>query len=198
LARQLKINQNLSSAFHPQTDGISERKNQWIEQYLRLVTSTSPEDWTHWLAIAMAVHNNRRNETTGLSPNQILLGYKLTLQPEENTPLNNEAIETRVQNMNEKRVQAINAINQIAQAKQAMMSQYKLGEQVWLEATHLKIRHQKTKLKPKRYGPFKIIKEISPVVYQLKLPVAWRIHNVFHASLLLPYHETTTHSPNFS
>jgi hypothetical protein len=100
--------------------------------------------------------------------------------------------------MNEKRVQAINAINQIAQAKQAMMSQYKLGEQVWLEATHLKIRHQKMKLKPKRYGPFKIIKEISPVVYQLKLLVAWRIHNVFHASLLSPYHETTTHSPNFS
>jgi transposase InsO family protein len=58
LARQLGINQNLSSAFHPQTDGISERKNQWIEQYLRLVTSTSPKDWTHWLTIAIAVHNN--------------------------------------------------------------------------------------------------------------------------------------------
>jgi hypothetical protein len=47
LAQQLKINQNLSSAFHPQTDGISERKNQWVEQYLRLVTSASPKDWTH-------------------------------------------------------------------------------------------------------------------------------------------------------
>jgi hypothetical protein len=69
LTQQLKINQNLSSAFHPQTDGISERKNQWVEQYLRLVTSASPEDWTHWLAIAMAVHNNWKNETTGLLPN---------------------------------------------------------------------------------------------------------------------------------
>jgi hypothetical protein len=198
LACQLKINQNLSSAFHPQTDKISERKNQWIEQYLRLVTSASPEDWTHWLAIAMAVHNNQRNETTGLSPNQILLGHKLTLQPEEDTSSNNEAVETRIQNMKEKRVQAINAINQAVQTKQVMTSQYKLGEQVWLEATHLKIHHQKTKLKPKRYGLFKIIKEISLVAYQLKLPVAWRIHNVFHASLLSPYHETTTHGPNFS
>jgi hypothetical protein len=110
LACQLKINQNLSSAFHPQTDRISERKNQWIEQYLRLVTSTSPEDWTHWLAIAMAVYNNQRNETTRLLSNQILLGYELTLQPEEDTPSNNEAIETRVQNIKEKRAQAINAI----------------------------------------------------------------------------------------
>jgi hypothetical protein len=69
---------------------------------------------------------------------------------------------------------------------------------VWLEVTHLKICHQKTKLKPKRYGPFKIIKEISPVAYQLKLPMAWRIHDVFHALLLSPYRETTAHSPNFS
>jgi hypothetical protein len=135
----LKINQNLSSAFHLQTDGISERKNQWVKQYLRLVTSASPEDWTHWLAIAMAVHNNRKNETMGLSPNQILLGYKLALQPEKDTPSNNEAIETQVQNMKEKRAQAIDAINHAAQAKQVMTSQYKLGEQVWLEATHLKV-----------------------------------------------------------
>jgi hypothetical protein len=58
LVQQLKINQNLLSAFHLQTDGISKRKNQWIEQYLRLVTAASPKDWTHWLAIATAVHNN--------------------------------------------------------------------------------------------------------------------------------------------
>jgi hypothetical protein len=114
LVQQLKIDQNLSSAFHPQTDGISKRKNQWVEQYLRLVTSTSPEDWTHWLAIATAVHNNRRNEITGLSPNQILLGYKVTLQPGEDAPSNNEVVEMRVQNMKEKRAQVIDAINRTA------------------------------------------------------------------------------------
>jgi hypothetical protein len=59
----------------------------------------------------MAIHNNQKNETTGLSPNQILLGYELMLQPEEDTPSNNEAIEMRIQNMKEKRAQAINAIN---------------------------------------------------------------------------------------
>jgi hypothetical protein len=139
--QQLKINQNLSSAFHLQTNGISERKNQWVKQYLQLVTSASPEDWTHWLAIATAVHNNRKNETTGLSPNQILLGYKLTLQPEEDTPSNNEAVEMRVQNMKEKRAQAIDTINRAARLGQVMTLQYKPGEQVWLEATHLKICH---------------------------------------------------------
>jgi hypothetical protein len=99
--------------------------------------------------MATVVHNNQRNEMTGLSPNQILLGYELTLQPEENAPSNNEAVEMQIQNMKEKRAQVIDAINQAARSGQVMMSQYKQGEQVWLEATHLKIRHQKTKLKPK-------------------------------------------------
>jgi hypothetical protein len=98
-------------------------------------------------------------------PNQILLGYELTLHPKEGAPSNNEATETRIQNTIEKRAQAINAINLITQTKQAIMSQYKLGEQVWLEATHLKIHHQKMKLKPKQYGPFRVIKEVSPVAY---------------------------------
>ena len=55
-----------------------------------------------------------------------------------------------------------------------------------------------TKLAPKRYGPFKIIKEISPVAYRLQLPPTWTIHDMFHASLLLPYSETPSHGPNFS
>jgi hypothetical protein len=40
--------------------------------------------------------------------------------------------------------------------------------------------------------------EISPVAYRLCLPASWGIHNVFHASLLSPYHETDAHGPNFS
>ncbi len=77
-------------------------------------------------------------------------------------------------------------------------SQYKLGQQVWLDASHLKLPHQKVKLTPKCLGPFKVTKEISPVAYQLALPVNWRIHNVFYASLLNPYHKTTAHGPNFT
>jgi hypothetical protein len=198
LTQKLGVKQNLSTAFHPQTDGISERKNQWVEQYLRLVTSNAPEDWTQWMAMASAVHNNRRNETTGLSPNQILLGYETALAPPEMITSNNEAVEDRIKTMMERRAQAIDAINQANKGKPVIPSQYEVGAQVWLEATHLKIHHQKTKLAPKRYGPFPIIKEISPVAYQLRLPAAWGIHDVFHASLLSLYHETTAHGPNFS
>ena len=198
LTEKLGIHQNLSTAFHPQTDGISERKNQWVEQYLRLVTSASPEDWTYWLAIATAVHNNRRNETTDLSPNQILLGFETTLIPSETPPSNNQTTEQRLSTLKEKRAQAIDAINQTSKGKPIIPSQYKVNDQVWLEATNLKTRHQKTKLAPKRYGPFKIIKEISSVAYQIKLPASWNIHDVFHASLLSPYHETTAHGPNYS
>jgi hypothetical protein len=53
----------------------------------------SPEDWMHWLAIASVVHNNWRNETTGLSPNQILLGYEPAVMPLELTLSINEAVE---------------------------------------------------------------------------------------------------------
>jgi hypothetical protein len=100
--------------------------------------------------------------------------------------------------MIEKRAVAIDAINCTARVLEVIPSQYREEAQVWLEAVNLKIRHQKTKLAPKRYGPFTVEKEISPVAYQLRLPASWGIHNVFHASLLSPYYETDTHEPNFS
>jgi len=93
LLSKLGITQNLLTAFHPQTDGLLEQKNQWIEQYLHLVTSSSPEHWTQWLDIASAIHNNRRNATTGLSPNQILIRYETMLVPSNMPPSNNQTVE---------------------------------------------------------------------------------------------------------
>ena len=60
--------------------------------------------------------------------------------------------------------------------------------------------HPTTKLAPKRFGPFKISRVLSPMVYQLILLAQQkqkRIHNVFHASLLTPYHETEAHRANY-
>jgi hypothetical protein len=57
--------------------------------------------------------------------------------------------------------------------------------------------HPTTKLAPKWYGPFKIKKKISDIVFQLELPHQWKIHNVFHTFLLTPYIKTELYGPNF-
>jgi len=107
LSEKLGIERNLSTAFHPQTDGLSERKNQWIEQYLRLVTLNDPKGWMHWLALATMVHNNRINVTTGLSPNQILFGYNPTLNSDKVLQTHNALVESRIQEMTKNCADAI-------------------------------------------------------------------------------------------
>ena len=198
LATKLGINQNLSTVFHPQTDGLSECKNQWVEQYLHLVTSAIPKDWDRWLTTVSAVHNNRRNQTTGLSPNQILISYDIPLQTLNDVKTNNALVEQQIGIINQRREQAIEALNKTAEKSGTPSAQYKTRDQAWLEGKNLQLPHQVTKLVPKRYEPFKIIKEISPVVYWLQLPLTWTIHDVFHTSLLSPYSETPSHRPNFS
>ena len=106
--------------------------------------------------------------------------------------------EEHVKKLTENRDQATRAINEVAKGNRTVPSQYHVGNQVWLEGKNLKFPHQATKLNPKCYGPFRVIKEISPVAYQLQLPPSWNIHPVFHASLLSPYSETPSHGPNFS
>ena len=99
LTKKLGVQQNLSTAFHPQIDSLEEQKNQWVEQYLQLVTSANLSNWVRWVSIAAAVHNNKQNATTGLLPNQVLLGYKLTLTPLVMPTTTNQAAEDQVQTM---------------------------------------------------------------------------------------------------
>jgi Chromo (CHRromatin Organisation MOdifier) domain len=75
---------------------------------------------------------------------------------------------------------------------------FTVGQKVWLEGTNLKTSHLTKKFAPKRYGPFSITDVISPVIYHLTLPPSWKIHNVFHVSLLMPYKETEEYGPNFA
>jgi hypothetical protein len=131
-------------------------------------------------------------------PNQILLGYEITLNPGSMPLTLNELAKEQHCIMMEQRAQAIEAINQAVEKTGKPEAQYTMGMQVWLEGSNLKLPYQLTKLAPKRYGPFKIIKEVSPVAYQLCLPMAWGIHDIFHSSLLSPYYEMTQHGLNFS
>jgi hypothetical protein len=75
---------------------------------------------------------------------------------------------------------------------------YQKGDLVWLEGTNLHMSHPTSKLRPKRFGPYKIINELSPVTYCLNLPLKWKIHSAFHVSLLSPSHEMSKHRINYS
>ena len=51
---------------------------------------------------------------------------------------------------------------------------------------------------PKMIWTFKVMKQLSPAVYEIRIPRQWKVHNVFHANLITPYKETTIHGPNYS
>ncbi len=82
-------------AYHPQTDGLIERKNQWVEQYLCLITANQ-EDWATALPIATRVHNNVKNRTTGYTPNKLLIGREPPAIPAQGERTQNPLAEQRV------------------------------------------------------------------------------------------------------
>ena len=73
---------------------------------------------------------------------------------------------------------------------------WKVGDKVWLEGKNLCLQYPMKKLALRRQGPFEISQVVSPLAYHLHLPPTWKIHNIFHASLLSTYQETTKHRPN--
>jgi hypothetical protein len=75
---------------------------------------------------------------------------------------------------------------------------FKIGEKVWLEGHNHQTEQPTVKLAPKHHRPFLIKKVLSPITYQLILPLTWKIHDVFHVDLLTPYVETDFHGPNYT
>jgi hypothetical protein len=81
LCRLLDIKQNISTAYHPQTDGQSERTNQWLEQYLRIYCNFQQDNWSTILPMAQYVHNSWKSHTTGFTPFELLIGYTPEIHP---------------------------------------------------------------------------------------------------------------------
>ena len=97
-------------AYHPQTDGLSERKNQWVEQFLRLVV-TNQEEWSSALPLATLVHNNSQNTTIRTSPNQLLISLEPPVTPSQAEGASNPLAEQRVRQLRERRILAMQALN---------------------------------------------------------------------------------------
>jgi hypothetical protein len=74
---------------------------------------------------------------------------------------------------------------------------FKKGDKVWLEAKNLKLPFKMKKMAPRRQGPFEIEEEVGLRAYRLKLPEGWKVHPVFHISLLSQFKTTDTHGPSF-
>jgi hypothetical protein len=201
LCKTLDIHQNISTAYHPQTDGQSERSNQWLEQYLRHWCNAQQDNWSDWLPTAQFAHNSWPSATTKSSPFSLLMGWEPRTTWLEK-PTNVPSVEQRLGEMMQKRQQAQEAIRHTQKRwigrKQSKFVPYQPGDQVWLEATNLRTHFPTAKLAPKRFGPFPIKRVLSPVTFELELPSHWKIHPVFHGNLLTPYRETKLHGENFT
>jgi Chromo (CHRromatin Organisation MOdifier) domain len=197
LTKGLAINQNLSTAFHPQTDSLSEWINQWVKQYLRLIT-VNQNEWSKWLPMATAVHNNSRNSTTGFAPNKLLIGWEPPLVVEQCSESKNCMAEEFLSGMQRNRLMVIHTLNKVVYKMGTPTLTWKTGQLVWLKGKNLSLPYGTAKLAPQCHKPFKIIKIISPVAVQLKLLAQWSIHPVFHTSLITAYTETPSHGPNFT
>ena len=198
LCDQLDIKQNISSAYHPQTDGQSERTNQTLETILRIYCNHQQDNWADWLKIAQYVINCCPSSTTKKPPYELWMGFiPRTHQPTRigNVPALEERKSRLLQACNDAQ-EAISKAQSLWQ-KSPHFLRYHVDQQVWLEGTHLRTTHPTNKLRAKRFGPFKILEVLSPVTYRLELPASWKIHNAFHAAVLHPYKETAIHGSNF-
>jgi hypothetical protein len=150
------------------------------------------------LAITTLMHNNARNSTTGLAPNQLITGLEPAATPDHGEGTDNPLAEERVDQLRQWRILAREALNKAANHHSPSENMFRLGQRVWLDAKNLKLPYSLVKLAPKRHGPFQITQVISPVAYKLALPPQWTIHPIFHASTLTPYVETKKHGENYS
>jgi hypothetical protein len=200
LCRLIGATQNMSTAYHPRTDGQSERSNQWLGQYLRPWVNVQMDNWEEHLPIAEFAHNSWKNETTHYSPFKMLMGYEPRAEI-SNAPTPIPILELRRETWKRVRREAekhiIQAQQRWAQSKKEGRT-FKEGEYVWLEGRNLHLDVPSNKLAPKRHGPFPIKRVLSPITYQLTLPGTWKIHDVFHVDLLTPYIETEFHGPNYT
>jgi hypothetical protein len=75
LCKRLRIQPKLSTVFHPQTDGQTERMNRDLQQYLWLFTAEKQDEWVDWLPLAQFSYNTKKQASTQKSPFEVTQSY---------------------------------------------------------------------------------------------------------------------------
>ena len=193
----LNVDHRTSTAYHPQTDGLTERTNQTLETYLRAYCSYQQDDWVDYLPLAEFCFNNLENSSTRQTPFFANLAYHPTFEPQishlSTTPAADD-LARRLARIHEE----LRAELQHAQQLQAYYydahrlppPDFEPDQLVWLLRRHITTTRPSIKLDHRRLGPYRVIKKIGPSSYLLNLPsYLSRLHPVFHVSLLEPYND---------
>lgn len=195
LYKLLRIERNPSTAYHPQTDGQTERLNAEVEQYLRIYTNHRQTDWADWLPLAEFAHNQRTSSATGYSPFQLVYGQQPLMNIDRRRTVRNPSADDFVLHMKQTQDEARLALEHASADMKRFHDRharpphaYLPGDLVLLEATNIRSDRPSRKLDDKRYGPFSVVAKVGQGAYKLKLDRSWRgIHPVFNECLLWPY-----------
>jgi hypothetical protein len=183
--------QKLSTAYHPQTDGQTERTNQTLEQYLRCYVNYQQNNWVELLPIAQFAYNNSIG-ATGISPFYANHGTHPNIErdPRGVKPVAAKAhisVE-KLQSLHKMLKQELQRISKktikYANKKRSEGPDFQEGEKVYILRKNIKTRRPSDKLDHTKIGPYKIKRKLGPVTFEMELPEGMNIYPVFHKSLL--------------
>jgi transposase InsO family protein len=189
----LRVQPNLSTAFHPETDGQTERINQTIEHYLRNYCDHLQTNWSELLPIAEFSYNSTFHSAIGMSPFFANLGYHPRLSvtiTRDSVPEAREFLEhiKSVQKRAAKNMtKAQEQYTYYANRKRLTPPEFEVDDKVWLLRRNIRTTRPSSKLDHKKLGPFKISEKVGTHAFRLELPDTMQIHPVFHVSLLEKY-----------